>query len=149
MPRRATESEIIAAGEMDLEDPGLVSKDGEPMSIRVRKVDAGERESLMPPVPAHIYDELPEDDEKRQKALIERRQAWLAGLSKEEIEARTEEAGRFHYRLVARAAVDPILTEHAASRLGDAAVRLSTKITAFSRNELARGGGEAPTPPGP
>lgn len=135
MPRRVTIDDILSTGEKDLPIPGLLGADGEAVTLRVRKVSAGERDALLPQLPAHLYEDLPEDEDVRQKELTERRRLWLERLTPEQIEARTQEASHFFARLVARASVDPVLTEAQAERLGDALVELGNEIMAFSKNK--------------
>jgi hypothetical protein len=105
-------------------------------------VHAGERDALMPQLPAHLFEELPEEPEKRTTILTERRAAWFKTLTPAELEERTREATKYFARLVARASLDPVLTEAQAERLGDAVVTLANQITAFSQNK--RDNGAAP-----
>jgi len=137
MPRRATIDDILTTGEKDLPIPGLLDAQGEPMTLRVRKVHAGERDALLPQLPAHLFEELPEDPEKRATELTDRRARWLKSLTSAQLEERTREASAFFARLVARASVDPVLTEEQAARLGDAVMTLATEIVAFSQNRPA------------
>ncbi len=142
MARRATIEDILSTGEKELPIPGLLDAEGEPLTLRVRKVHAGERDVLMPQLPAHLFEELPEEPEKHTTILTERRAAWFKTLTPAELEERTREATKYFARLVARASLDPVLTEAQAERLGDAVVTLANQITAFSQNK--RDNGAAP-----
>jgi hypothetical protein len=139
MPRRATIEDILSTGEKELPIPGLLDAEGEPLTLRVRKVHAGERDALMPQLPAQLFEALPEDPEARTAILTERRAAWLKTLTPAELEARTHEATKYFARLVARASLDPVLTEAQAERLGDAVVTLANQITEFSQNKRQNG----------
>lgn len=135
MPRRATVEDIIKSGETDLQIPGFVDDAGDPLMIRVRKVHAGERDALLPQLPAHLFEELPDDPDKRATELTDRRSRWLKSLTPAQLEERTREASAFFARLVARASLDPVLTEDQAARLGDAVMTLANEIVNFSQNK--------------
>lgn len=139
MARRATIEDILSTGEKELPIPGLLDAEGEPLTLRVRKVHAGERDALMPQLPAQLFEDLPEDPEQRTAILTERRAAWFKTLTHEQLEERTREATKYFARLVACASLDPVLTEAQAERLGDAVVTLANEITAFSQNRRQNG----------
>jgi hypothetical protein len=130
MARRATVQEIRASGQRELEIPGMTDEVGEALTVLVRKVHAGERMSLMPPLPPSVLQGEP-------KLLAERERAWLASLTPEQMEARRAEANEYCYRLVALAALEPQMTVEDARALGDGALVLADEITRFSANEKA------------
>jgi hypothetical protein len=149
MARRATAEEIRASGRKELEIPGMVDEAGEPLTVLVRKVHAGERMSLMPPLPASVLQGPPaaasenghepekETAESRQKALEARERAWLESLTPAQKAERQAEANEYCYRLVALAAIEPEMTPEDARGLGDAALVLADQIQKFSANTEA------------
>jgi len=141
MARRATVQDIKQTGEKDLVVPGLVDETGEPLTIRVRKVHAGERNALLPQTPAHLFENLPEKPDDRQAELVARETKWLESLTVDQLDARRLESAEFCYRLLALAALDPVLSVDDARRLGDGALELASQILEFSKNTPA----ETPT----
>jgi hypothetical protein len=135
MARRATLQDILETGEKDVVIPGLTDAAGEPLTIRVRKVHAGERQALLPQVPAHLFENLPEKPDDRQAELMRREVHWLGTLSAAQVDMRRRESSEFCYRLLALAALDPILTVDDARRLGDGALELAGEILEFSKNK--------------
>lgn len=131
--RRATVEDILTSGETDLVIPDLLDETGQPMTIRVRKIHAGEQQALMPPLAPDLYAGLPEDPDTRQQEFEARRRKWAASLTPAQLEERTHQAARFCARVVALASVDPVLTEEQAMRLGYAVDGLAAQILAFSQ----------------
>ena len=130
MARRATVQEIRASGQKELEIPGMVDEAGEPLTVLVRKVHAGERMGLMPPLPQSVL-------MGEQGKLMDRERAWLDTLTPEQLDQRRREGNEFCYRLVALAAIEPAMTVEDARALGDGALILADEITKFSSNAQA------------
>lgn len=137
MARRATIEDILATGETELPIPGLLDAQGEPLTIHVRKVHAGERTALQPALPGHLFERLPEDPEAREAELLARQERWLKTLTPEEVTGRRVEAADFCCRIVALAALDPPLTPAQARALGDGVIALANAIIEFSLNHPA------------
>jgi hypothetical protein len=135
MARRATVQDIKQTGEKDLVVQGLIDEAGEPLTIRVRKVHAGERNALLPQTPPHLFKDLPDNPEERQAELVARETRWLESLTSEQLDARRLESAEFCCRVVALAALDPILSVGDARRLGDGALELASQILEFSKNK--------------
>lgn len=128
MARRATAEEIRASGQKEFEIPGMFDEQGEALTILCRKVHAGERMSLMPPLPASVLQGDP-------KLMAERERAWLDSLTDEQMTARRTEANEYCFRLIELAALEPKMTVEDARSLGDGALVLADEITKFSANE--------------
>jgi hypothetical protein len=149
MARRATVEDIRRSGEKELIIPGLVDEAGDPVTLRVRKVHAGERMALLPPSPGHLFENLPEDPDptkstaeekrkiadQRQAELVAREKRWLETLTSDQLRDRRLASADFCCRLVALASLDPVLPVEAVRALGDAALVLSDQILEFSQNK--------------
>jgi hypothetical protein len=127
MGRRATVEDIQKHGVLEIEVPELLDDEGNPMTIKVRKVHGGERLALLPPLPPEVMKGEPKD-------LGERERAWLATLAPEAIEERRMESADFPYRLIAHATLDPVFKVADVRPLGNAAWRIADQIVMFSDN---------------
>lgn len=93
--------------------------------IRARRVARGEYLSLLPPLPPEAAQWPPEE-------LAARELAWIRTLPPEDLERRRAELRDVLFRVVALAALEPVLTLEHARRLGDDAAAAAVEILRFS-----------------
>lgn len=125
MPRLATIEEILAASETEIALPGLSASLGEPVSIKVRKLGRAEFLLALPPSPAGSESWAKED-------WAAKEEAWLATLEPAQLQARRQTMADLNIKVLAAAALDPVLTLEEARRLGDDALVAAAEILRFS-----------------
>ena len=137
--RLATIAEILAASETQIPLPGLSATVGEPCSLKIRKLARAEFQLCLPPNPPgsdtwRTFDATtaPADVVVIKKEWAEKEAAWIETLAPEVLEARRRRIADLHFKVVSLVALDPVLTEDQARRLGDDALLVYAEILRFS-----------------
>ena len=128
-----TVEELRHATERTVALPFMSAALGRDCTLRVRKVARIEYLRLLPPWPA-------EAKEWPQKDFADREAAWVATLTPEELDARWRAIRRAKYRIIATAALEPVLTEGDVERLGDDVDTVLEALLSFMNEGAASNG---------
>jgi hypothetical protein len=125
MAERLTLARLLAATETEVALPITSERLGTPVTIKVRRISSPEHRAFLPALP-------PESETWGTTEWLDRQRAWLATLSADELDERRALYAMVAARIVAAAALDPVLTVDEARRLGDEADTVAVEILRFS-----------------
>ena len=133
-PALATLNGLMAATQTEVELPAPAAALLSRKTVIIRRIAGSTFRAMFPPIPAAILEGLPPDlaGPERQQAMREREIQWIESAPSAERVRYRVDLEQVKFRALARALVEPRMTEEEVERLGDDITSVYVRLLEFS-----------------